>query len=380
MKLPIGEGLLKKLLFYGYSGVDVFLLLSGYGLYVSLSRSDDLGGYLRRRAARLLPAYWPVCLVWLCTMIPAFGFSPVQTLQTIAGNVLMVGYLAGAPLNINWYPSCLLLTLLLAPCVYACLKNSRKPLRTLLLLLAAAFGVGISYFGNAQLLLFSRLPIFVLGMGLAMMERGKLQNPLRGAAWPVFLTVCFAGLIFVLTGYLTWMPTYLFERFDMDLSGAGFHSMFYTHLFAFFGVLLAGRLSDRLGRLHPAWRMAMQGFGLLAAVPFILLMGNSATLWVIYVGFAGFGFARAFFDANTYTVLYDVIPPRYHSSASSLMMMIGFGIGALAPVVLGAVKQAVGLSFGISMLAVVWLICGAGMVLGAKLFYLKDYNKIDHEQ
>ena len=198
MKLPIGEGLLKKLLFYGYSGVDVFLLLSGYGLYVSLSRSDDLGGYLRRRAARLLPAYWPVCLVWLCTMIPAFGFSPVQTLQTIAGNVLMVGYLAGAPLNINWYPSCLLLTLLLAPCVYACLKNSRKPLRTLLLLLAAAFGVGISYFGNAQLLLFSRLPIFVLGMGLAMMERGKLQNPLRGAAWPVFLTVCFAAGLGVL--------------------------------------------------------------------------------------------------------------------------------------------------------------------------------------
>ena len=196
----------------------------------------------------------------------------------------------------------------------------------------------------------------------------------------LILTVCFAGLIFVLTGYLTWMPTYLFERFDMDLSGAGFHSMFYTHLFAFFGVLLAGRLSDKLGRLHPAWRMAMQGFGLLAAVPFILLMGNSATLWVIYVGFAGFGFARAFFDANTETVLYDVIPPRYHSSASSLMMMVGFGIGALAPVVLGAVKQAAGLSFGISMLAVVWLVCGAVMVLGAKLFYLKDYNKIEHEQ
>ena len=101
---------------------------------------------------------------------------------------------------------------------------------------------------------------------------------------------------------------------------------------------------------------------------------------MIYVGFAGFGFARAFFDANTYTVLYDVIPPRYHSSASSLMMMVGFGIGALAPVVLGAVKQAAGLSFGISMLAVVWLVCGAVMVLGAKLFYLKDYNKIEHEQ
>lgn len=195
----------------------------------------------------------------------------------------------------------------------------------------------------------------------------------------LILTICFAGLIFVLTGYLTWMPTYLYENFGMDLAGAGFHSMFYTHLFAFIGVLLAGRLSDKLGRLHPAWRMAMQGFGLLAAVPFIVLMGNSAALWMIYIGFAGFGFARAFFDANTYTVLYDVIPPRYHSSASGVMIMTGFAIGALAPLVLGMVKQVAGLSFGISMLAIVWLVCGVIMLLGAKYFYMKDYNKIRHE-
>ena len=162
----------------------------------------------------------------------------------------------------------------------------------------------------------------------------------------LILTVCFSGLIFVLTGYLTWMPTYLYENFGMDLAGAGFHSMFYTHLFAFVGVLLAGRLSDKLGSLHPAWRMAMQGFGLLAA---------------------------------TYTVLYDVILPRYHSSASGVMIMTGFAIGALAPLVLGMVKQAAGLSFGISMLAVVWLVCGAVMLLGAKYFYMKDYNKIRHE-
>lgn len=196
----------------------------------------------------------------------------------------------------------------------------------------------------------------------------------------LMLTVCFAGLIFVLTGYLTWMPTYLYERFDMDLASAGFHSMFYTHLFAFFGVLLAGRLSDKLGGLHPAWRMAMQGLGLLAAVPFIVLMGHSAALWAIYIGLAGFGFARAFFDANTYTVLYDVVPPRYHSSASGVMIMTGFAVGALAPVVLGAVKQAAGLSFGITMLAAVWLLCGVAMLIGARFFYMKDYNKINHEQ
>lgn len=209
MKLPLGDGLLNRLLFYGYSGVDVFLLLSGYGLYVSLSRSDDLGGYLRRRAARLLPAYWPVCLVWLCTMIPAFGFSPMQILETVAGNVLMVGFLAGAPLNINWYLSCLLLTLLLAPAIYACLKNSRRPLRTLFWLLAAAFGVGVSYFSNSCIMVMSRLPIFVLGMGLAMIDQGKAKSPLRGAARPAFLAFCFllglGVLVFVKTQKPKWL-------------------------------------------------------------------------------------------------------------------------------------------------------------------------------
>lgn len=189
------------------------------------------------------------------------------------------------------------------------------------------------------------------------------------------LTLCFSGLIFVLTGYLTWMPTYLFENFKMSLSSAGFHSMFYTHLFAFLGIILAGKLSDKAASKNPSYRMMMQGIGLLVAVPFIVMMGNSTILLPIYIGFAGFGFARAFFDANTYTVLYDVIPARYHSSASGVMIMLGFGVGAFAPIILGYIKSKLGLSFGITSLAAIWFLCGIGMILAAKVFYLKDYNK-----
>ena len=191
----------------------------------------------------------------------------------------------------------------------------------------------------------------------------------------LILTLCYSGLIFVLTGYLTWMPTYLYENFGMSLSQAGFHSMFYTHLFAFAGVILAGKLSDSISKKNPARRMMLQGLGLLVAVPFIFFMGNSTILTVIYTGFAGFGFARAFFDANTYTVLYDVIPAKYHSSASGVMIMTGFAVGALAPVVLGYVKSETGLSAGISSLAVIWLICGILMLLTSKYFYKKDFNK-----
>ena len=192
----------------------------------------------------------------------------------------------------------------------------------------------------------------------------------------LILTIGFSGLIFVLTGYLTWMPTYLYENFSMSLSQAGFHSMFFTHLFAFVGIIISGRYSDIIAKKNPASRLLLQGFGLLAAVPFIIIMGSSNILLTIYIGFVGFGFARAFFDANTYTVLYDVIPEKYHSSASGVMIMIGFGVGSFAPVILGLIKPLVGLSLGITSLAIIWVICGLLLLAAYKFYFKKDYEKV----
>lgn len=189
------------------------------------------------------------------------------------------------------------------------------------------------------------------------------------------LTLSFSGLIFVLTGYLTWMPTYLYENFHMSLSTAGFQSMFYTHLFAFFGVILAGKWSDIIARNNPGGRLLLQGGGLLVAAPFIILMGYSTQLLFLYIGFAGFGFARSFFDANTYSVLFDVIPAKYHSTVSGLMIMTGFLIGSAAPLILGYLKPLVGLSQGIALLSIVWIICGLLMIVTYKMFFKKDYAK-----
>lgn len=191
----------------------------------------------------------------------------------------------------------------------------------------------------------------------------------------VILTISFSGLIFVLTGYLTWTPTYLYERFSMSLSLAGFNSMFYTHLFAFFGIILAGKYSDKFAGKDPAVRLLMQGTGLLAAVPFIVMMGNSTGLAMVYLGLAGFGFCRAFFDANTWAVLYDVIPQKYQSSASGVMLMIGFGVGSLAPIVLGYLKPLIGLSLGISLLSIIWVVCGMLLFLAYKFTFTKDYKR-----
>jgi len=193
----------------------------------------------------------------------------------------------------------------------------------------------------------------------------------------LMLTIGFSGLIFVITGYMTWVPAYLQEEFGQSQAAAGFNSMFWTYVAAFVGVLLAGSLSDKLAVKSHKARMMLQAAGLLGGAIFLFFMGGHPTLLVLYISFAGWGFFRAFFDANTYAVLYDVTPDRLHASCSSAMIMTGFAVGAFAPVVLGAMKESMGsLSATFPILAVIWVVCSAFMFIVAQTNYQKDYNKL----
>jgi MFS family permease len=230
-----------------------------------------------------------------------------------------------------------------------------------------------------SLVLFYRLKDNDVHDELKQNSRVKYTDALRvllNTPSAIVLTISFSGLIFVLVGYLTWTPTYLYEKFNMSITQAGFQSMFYTHLFAFLGVILAGKLSDNWAKKNPSIRMLMMGIGLLIAVPFIVLMGNANSLILVYLGFAGFGFGRAFFDGNTYTVLYEIIPEKFQSSVSGIMLMIGFSVGSLSPIILGYLKPILGLSMGISLLSCVWIFCGILLIITAKYQFIKDKNKV----
>lgn len=211
------------------------------------------------------------------------------------------------------------------------------------------------------------------------------QVSLPGAIGAIFriptavcMVVAYCTLIFGLNGYLTWMPKYLKDTFDLSLSSAGFHSMFWTHAAAFVGVLVAGALSDKMAARQGGARnrLLLQAAGLLLAAPCIVLMGVSSSFVAVCAALAGFGFFRAFFDAGTFAVLYDVIEPKYYSTSSAVLILFGFGIGALAPWILGIISDYMGLSAGIASLGAVWVVGSVALLVARVLFFDRDAEKI----
>lgn len=190
----------------------------------------------------------------------------------------------------------------------------------------------------------------------------------------ICMLIAYTCVIFTITGYLTWMPKYIKETFDLSTASAGFHSMFWTNITAFAGVMIGGTIADRIviKRKSGANRLWLQVTGILLAAPCVALMGISQNMIIVCIALAGFGLFRGLFECATYPVLYDVISSKYYSLSSAIMILFGFSIGALAPWILGIIGDTMGLSNGFIILAAVWSFASVALILARLKFYNKD--------
>ena len=186
------------------------------------------------------------------------------------------------------------------------------------------------------------------------------------------LIVTFMGANFVASIFLTWMPSFLFNKFHMSLSLAGLSGTLYQQMASVLGVLTAGYLADRAARHYPGGRMMIQAVGLILGAPFIFLTGWTLDVPVLILAMVCFGFFKGMYDANIWASLYDVVKPKWRSSASGIMNSIGWLGGATAPVAIAYASGQFGMSASISSASAIYMFFGLFLLVSVRVYFGKN--------
>jgi MFS family permease len=174
------------------------------------------------------------------------------------------------------------------------------------------------------------------------------------------LVAIFIGANFVAVIFLTWMPTFLYRKFGMTLTMAGFNATAYLQMASVAGVIAGGILADRRSKRRRSGRIEVQAMGLLLGVPFLFVSGWTTSTKVLLISFVGFGLFKGLYDANIWASLYDVVPANRRGVAAGVMNSLGWLGGGMAPILVAAALQSTSLSVCVSATAGIYLALGVG--------------------
>ncbi len=178
-----------------------------------------------------------------------------------------------------------------------------------------------------------------------------------------FMLDNFVGMVL-----LSWMPAFLYEKFQLSLAMAGLTATIFVQLASMVGAPVGGWLADVLRRRFPGGRIFVQMLGLLGAAPFVVWCGQTLSVTSLMVALTCWGFFKGLYDANIFASVLDVVRPEARGTAVGFMNMIGWLVGAgTAPVVIGYIAQRASLSYAISVASIA-LVGASVLLLTAVLF------------
>ncbi len=137
--------------------------------------------------------------------------------------------------------------------------------------------------------------------------------------------------------FLVWTPTFLVEKFHLSLVSAGFSAVAAIQLASAVSAPLSGIVADRLAIRIKGARMLVQAVALLFGSLCVVLVGGATTMGWLIVAMIGFGLCKGAYDGGIFASVFDLVAPGERASVAGLMNMIGWGGGALGPLVIGLI-------------------------------------------
>jgi peptidoglycan/LPS O-acetylase OafA/YrhL len=180
LTLPPGAQAWHTVWLHGHWGVGVFFALSGYCLYPGWKRAPGSGGFLLRRARRILPSYWCslVLVAGLVVAVRLFtGVNDVAPVPAGPGAWLATLLLATDPVTavpavnwVYWTLSCILGFYLLTGLLLLARPAHRLGLLVALHALLCLADAAGNPAPRGPLFLVSYWPVFGSGLALAVLQ------------------------------------------------------------------------------------------------------------------------------------------------------------------------------------------------------------------
>ena len=177
----------------GFYGVDVFLLVSGLGLYFSMRKSKSIGDFYKKRLIRILPAYLIVTICWYAFYKTEVSFS--DKLLSVLGVNYFRGTVRGRPEYFDWFLPTLFVLYLLTPLYDKLFQKASSKWKFTLLSMTISPLLCIIFYHTGQQVLYGstvRIAVFLVGywIGWFLYEK-KTEDK---ASWMVHLPLLFCGV------------------------------------------------------------------------------------------------------------------------------------------------------------------------------------------
>jgi len=199
--LPLFDNTVNR---YGSIGVDVFVFVSGFGLAYALTKQQNVGVYMHRRFARILPAYYAFELLNLLTVLCLMALGIKNNLMQPIESILPVGVWFNFDSNRNlaykWYISAILGFYVLSILIYPILRRSKYLyLNTFLFLLVTVCFIPFIADMTHMPFALQRMPALVIGMTVGVASLRKEAKYKNTAAGLFFLAgLCAIGVLMIL--------------------------------------------------------------------------------------------------------------------------------------------------------------------------------------
>jgi MFS family permease len=177
--------------------------------------------------------------------------------------------------------------------------------------------------------------------------------------------------------FLVWMPSFMKEKFGLNLAMAGLEATVFIQVASMFGAAAGGTMADRWRALRPGGRMLVQALGALLGAPFIFLCGTTRDHLTVIVAMTLFGFCKGIYDSNIWASLFDVIRPSRRGAGVGLMNMVAWLGGSLLGGFLPGVLSDAGitLSTTLAALTVFYGIVAGLLLLAGTVFAPADVKR-----